>query len=412
MPFFINTDMKYFELLREYNESRLINDFGQKLVARYESEFHKKLTPEQIITKIASYDHTPTKELTMWCCSRYTKKVNDEYCIARFEDIGSRAMPALEEYKRLLRKPHLTPPLQIKDVNQIKTLVQLEDILDIYHTKESITDSPEVKARTKQFIDSKQAEVIYNDAHLSVIVPLTEPASQFFGRGTRWCTAAKNDCAFNQYNGRGKLYIITIKDTNKKFQFHFAGNQFMNDQDRAISPNALAKKYPVLWKIFTPIAEAWHSMACNAHPSDDTKIQAISDHRPSRAVIRTTSDKIFIAAINRVRDFRVEDILNNMIEAGVKPSEKVQLAAVKRDGHALRAIIDGKINPSEKVQLAAVDESGWALNAILKAKIKPSEEVLIAAVKTSPEVMRSIVDYRIPLSKELIATAREKGFVI
>ena len=50
--------------LFEYNEMRLINDFGRKLVARYESEFHKKDSVTDIIKSISKLDPTGNKERT------------------------------------------------------------------------------------------------------------------------------------------------------------------------------------------------------------------------------------------------------------------------------------------------------------------------------------------------------------
>ena len=216
--------MRYYELILEYNEKKLLSDFGTKLVARYKQETGKNLTSKQLLDYIASKDTTPTKELVMWCCSRYTKWVPDinGYGINKFEDIASRAIPGLLEYKVLLRKPNLQPALPFRDINQIKSLNQLESILDRYKKEDITTESPEVIAKEQKFIKSGEARVIYNDAHVSVVVPKTEEASCFFGRGTKWCTAAKNNNMFADYNGKGQLYRITnekrrrIQSINRK----------------------------------------------------------------------------------------------------------------------------------------------------------------------------------------------------
>ena len=46
------------------------------------------------------------------------------------------------------------------------------------------------------------------------------------------------------------------------------------------------------------------------------------------------------------------------------PSEAVQFAAVKEDGEAIKYIIDKGIVPSEKVQIAAVEQSEVQLAAV------------------------------------------------
>ena len=121
------------DLLLEYNQAKIINDFGQKLVNKYQTEFpNKKVTPEQVLAKIANLDTTGNKELTFWLAMNYAK---DQ--IHRFEDIGSRAVPNLEKFKVLLRKPNLNPKLPTRDINQIQGLPELEKIIDLYEPKQT-----------------------------------------------------------------------------------------------------------------------------------------------------------------------------------------------------------------------------------------------------------------------------------
>ena len=242
--------MKVSELLLEYNEMRLINDFGNKLVTKYASEFHTKIEPNKLIEKISALDPTPNKELTFWLVLNYANNR-----ISRFEDIAARAIPALLKFKALLRKPNLNPPLQIRDINQIKGLSDLENIIEKYTEKQSMSSSEQTSGIEQELIKTNQVQILYNDSQLKVISPKTEKASCFYGIGTRWCTAAKNGNMFSDYNSEGPLYIIVVKGTNKKYQFHFQSKQFMNAEDKKINPRNLAKTYPILWKIFSPISE-------------------------------------------------------------------------------------------------------------------------------------------------------------
>jgi hypothetical protein len=66
-------------------------------------------------------------------------------------------------------------------------------------------------------------------------------------------------------------------------------------------------------------------------------------------------------------------IIQHIINKGIIPSEKVQLAAVNQNRGAIYHIE----NPSEKVQLAAVNQNGSAIYYIEN----PSEKVQLAAVK-------------------------------
>src|SRR5271157_6549170 len=205
--------MRYYEILREYNEAKLLNDFGAKLVAHFKKEFpRKKTSPEQLIQAIATADPTPNKELAFWLCLNYAKDG-----IQRWEDMG-RAVDALQKFKALLRKPNLTPPLQVRDINQIKGLSVLEDIVEQYQEKDVQSNSEIADKEEQNFYKSSQAKLLLNTNQVKVIIPKTNEASVFFGKGTRWCTAAQNNNRFSTYNEDGPLYIIIIKGTKEKYQ--------------------------------------------------------------------------------------------------------------------------------------------------------------------------------------------------
>ena len=285
--------MKITELLREYNEQRLINDFGNKLVIRYENEFHTNISPNQIIEKRAALDPTPNKEFAFWLCLNYANN-NPKYNggIRRFEDISSRAIPALEKFKALLRKPNLNPPLVVRDINQIRGLSQLENIIEQYGEKETTSSSEQASKEEQQLVQTNQAKILYNDNQIKVLIPETQKASCFFGKGTRWCTAATKNNMFSSYaKPNDPLYIIIIKGTNEKYQVHYGTGQFMNANDEPIDPNELADRYPILWKIFTPIAEKHHSLILNAHPSEKVQLAAVNQDGHAIEYIKDPSEK-------------------------------------------------------------------------------------------------------------------------
>ena len=400
--------MRISELLLEYNETRLINDFGKKLEARAKSDASapKNKTSQQLIQVIASADPTPNKELTFWLCLNYANNG-----IARWEDIDSRAVPDLLKFKALLRKPNLNPPLQVRDINQIKGLGALTDITEKYQEKETVSNSQLADQEEANFYSTGKAELIYNDNQVKVIVPLTKEAAIFFGKGTRWCTAAKNKNLFAKYNKRGPLYIVIIKGTNEKYQFHWKSTQFMDSADQEINPNTLANKYPILWKIFKPIAEENKSLILNLNPSEEEQLAAVKQAGYAIQYIKNPSEAVQLAAVNR-DGWAIKYITN--------PSEKVQLAAVKQNGYAIKFIknpsekmqliaviaygyaIQYIENPSEKVQLAAVNQDGWAIEYIEN----PSEAVKVAAVTQDGSTIRFIENP----TPNVKALAKKKGF--
>lgn len=140
----------------------------------------------------------------------------------RLEDMP-RVRTALEVFDRLKRQ------LPIKDINRYRRLSDLEDAVE--GPKEQ--SNRELDRQTeKRLFDNKDAKIFYKDSSITVIIPKTEEASCFFGKGTKWCTAGRNNF-FNTYNRQGTLYIINIKG-HGKYQFHFESKQFMDEKDNSI----------------------------------------------------------------------------------------------------------------------------------------------------------------------------------
>lgn len=69
-----------------------------------------------------------------------------------------------------------------------------------------------------------------------IYIPTSINGSKYYGRGTKWCTAASDDNKFIAYKQRGNLYIIQSK-TNiyDKYQIHFEESEYMNPQDVNVS---------------------------------------------------------------------------------------------------------------------------------------------------------------------------------
>jgi hypothetical protein len=145
---------------------------------------------------------------------------------------------------------------------------------------------------------------------------------------------------FGSYNNQGPLYIVLIKPENARYQFHWESNQFMDEKDQDINPNQLADKYPVLWKIFQPIAEKNKSLVLNQNPSLKVQLAAVKQDGQAIQFIQNPSEQVQMAAVSEY-GWAIVYIKN--------PSEQVQMAAVKQDGQAIEHIK----NPSPQVQMAA-----------------------------------------------------------
>ena len=84
----------------------------------------------------------------------------------------------------------------------------------------------------------KDAELIFEDQNLRIIHPKTTDAAMLYGKGTRWCTAAKTDNMFDEYDQEGPLWIILPKNPtrpNEKYQLHLTSGSMMDETDQPIN---------------------------------------------------------------------------------------------------------------------------------------------------------------------------------
>ena len=94
------------------------------------------------------------------------------------------------------------------DINSYKSLSEIYQALNDYANR------PRRQARKVE-----GGNVVYEDDRFFIVNPLTQEASCYYGKGTKWCTAADSSHQFNQYNQDGKLfYILDISlPTNDPF---------------------------------------------------------------------------------------------------------------------------------------------------------------------------------------------------
>lgn len=131
-----------------------------------------------------------------------------------------------KEYLTLFNK--FKNRIQAKDIMQFKTLPDLYNIVKPFmeNPDQATSNSDEIR-RAKENVNK-----IYEDGNWLVISPQTEEAAVYYGKGTQWCTAAdKSENMFNEYHNQGELYINIDKRNNRKYQFHFESNQFMDERD-------------------------------------------------------------------------------------------------------------------------------------------------------------------------------------
>jgi hypothetical protein len=186
-----------------------------------------------------------SKEYLQWLVTRY--------CAGQFylEDKGKLEF-VTQNFKKVAKK------LEFNDINRYKDVAALE--AEMLQFSEDDMKSGKQKAKEEnnaieqEFIKKKKAIIYYDEGPIKVVIPKSEEASKYFGKGTRWCTAAENNNMFKRYSiGKNVLYIITLRGDSEKYQIHFKTKQFMNTEDRPVTGEELVElcvKYPKLTEIF------------------------------------------------------------------------------------------------------------------------------------------------------------------
>lgn len=145
------------------------------------------------------------------------------------------ALELYDKFKKEVESPY-------NDIGQVKSLSQLYQITSPFEDKKS---GKEEKRAIKQ-----DAEKVFEDDEWLILIPETEEAACYYGKGTKWCTAADKNNYFDYYNEQGLLYIIINKQTKEKFQFHFESAQFMDAEDSQIELRDFFSENPSLEEFF------------------------------------------------------------------------------------------------------------------------------------------------------------------
>jgi hypothetical protein len=85
-----------------------------------------------------------------------------------------------------------------------------------YRSLKGVVEAAEESVtRKEREVQAKEgANKIYEDERWMVIRPDTQDASCYYGAGTKWCTAMKNQNHFDNYTSKGRLYYLIDKSRN------------------------------------------------------------------------------------------------------------------------------------------------------------------------------------------------------
>jgi hypothetical protein len=182
-------------------------------------------------------DPTVAKTMTGWLVRQYAEGA------LRLEDTGT-AYETLDMFHRYARRL----PKGEQDLGQYRSLAKVwEAVSPVADAEQDKLSGKAQRAldRDKAYAESR---ILRQDPDgFTIAVPLTEFAAKWWGRGTRWCTAAEKDNRFWQYHKDAPLIVVVIPELKEqgKFQLWFTAEdiQFMDAADRLVSNDLIAEHW-------------------------------------------------------------------------------------------------------------------------------------------------------------------------
>ena len=161
------------DILKILSEGR-VDDFKSKYEHKFGAENTKRII-DMVIPKYLDW------------VGRYLDAVN-------FDEQFSNLTNALNTFDKISNNLPLT------DINQYRDMNQFLKAISEYGNK------------VRREVNSHPGgNVVYQDDRFYVVNPLNHEASCYYGKGTKWCTAATGDEHFKKYNNEGKLFYIIDK---------------------------------------------------------------------------------------------------------------------------------------------------------------------------------------------------------
>ena len=254
--------MKIIELLTEDRAEFVARQLGPKLIARFKQEAHQDLPLAEIILRLLEADPTPNQQYIAWIAKQY---ISGQF---KMEDVPQ-VKKDLAEFERV------KPKLQNKDINTYKDMRSLYDALSPFENQEVVSNKELERRKEAEFFESKQAVLILKTPDLTVVVPKTKQASDWFGRNTKWCTTGEHSL-FVEYSRDGPLYIMMTK--KGKFQLHIPTRQLVNALNEDVTWRTISSIAPSAktfsMRVVTP------DMASKIDPDIDSTNWIPSDIKP------------------------------------------------------------------------------------------------------------------------------------
>jgi hypothetical protein len=209
------------EILSEDRVDFLKTKYEEAVWKKYNEKEHFRILENgnQVFIHLENADPTRKKIYLQWIINIYLSDIR-----FMLEDCY-KVRNALELFDK--NKAYL--PANQRDINKFQ-IVDLYYVVEPFEQQEIVSNNEAERRKRQSFFDQGQAELVYQSDNVTIITPNTREAAQYFGRGTKWCTSARDHNYFDQYASEGPLYILLPM----KWQFHFETESFMDERDEPL----------------------------------------------------------------------------------------------------------------------------------------------------------------------------------
>ena len=313
------------------------NIIQESRVDDFKSKFSQKFSPENLKKII---DTVPQK---------YLEWVGKNIGEINFEGNLLKLSVALKTFDKI------SSNLPITDINGYNSIVELINALVSYEQK------PRREIRKVE-----GGNVVHEDGRFFVVNPLTHGASCYYGKGTKWCTAADSDHQFKQYNEDGKLFYILDKTKATSDPLYkiallkkFDGNVIVydaQDKETKILPAILGKeKYDEIVSNIDSYLEQEYSEQLKIYRDkesakkekerlDRLRAQAILREKEEAAEERRTEGEWDLGPDCPEEGLRAHALLNQLVDDGdvevLTNEDRIEIQRLKDEIESLQAEYD------------------------------------------------------------------------
>jgi len=315
------------EELLENRLEFLQQKFAEPLAARAAQDPQaKSVAGGDVFTFLVNADPSPNKKFVQWLIGLYLKGN------LMLEDVYK-----ANEYLQLFLKNVKKLPGPMRDINRYKNINDLYDVIEQY---EEVQTQSEINLKLDQKMHGPEhVNIIYNSPTMKVLQLKSKQAACYFGKNTKWCTAARNNNMYDTYAKQGPIFIVLVKKENVRFQLHFESNQFMNEKDQSVDMMELGDKYPELKKA---LGLLYNKAVVTQDPSNifqlenpvDEVVETAFYRKPS--MIKNISDPSMPMIIGAIK--KEPEIIIDLIKTGVEVPDELQTYAVQQNFSLSRKI--------------------------------------------------------------------------